>query len=299
MACALPVVATAVGGLPDLVEDGHNGFLVEPENPGEMAAALRTLAHDPELCAQMRRASYAAVTAHHNLAQLVDHLVQIYLSTAAKATHKANSRFSRMLARLHEAVVAPWKLGNELHCWLCQVPMRLLLAFNGIAWPTGARFYGLPAIQKHRCSHMQFGAQLCLRSAARSNPLGPAHPVILTTWRPGAHLELGHSFAMTGGSICAAEHIRIGDRVTVGANTTIVDTDFHPIDPQLRQQDPTAGETAPIVIEDDVFIGMNCLVLKGVRIGAGSTIGAGSVVTGPIPAHVVAAGNPARIIREL
>ena len=160
-------------------------------------------------------------------------------------------------------------------------------------------FYGAPVLQKHRGSHMQFGPKLCLRSSVRSNPLGPSHPVILVTWQPGARLEIGRDFAMTGGTICAAEHVSIGNRVTIGANTTIVDTDFHPIESERRRQSPDGGETAPVVIEDDVFIGMNCLILKGVRIGAASTIGAGSVVTRSIPAHVLAAGNPARVIREL
>ncbi len=104
---------------------------------------------------------------------------------------------------------------------------------------------------------------------------------------------------MTGGVLCAAQSVIIGDRVIVGANTTIVDTDFHPLQPSNRQVEPNAGFSAPVVIDDDIFIGMNCLVLKGVHIGKGSVIGAGSVVTGDIPSGVIAAGNPARVIRRL
>ena len=59
------------------------------------------------------------------------------------------------------------------------------------------------------------------------------------------------------------------------------------------------GAMAPGVIEDDVFIGMNCLILKGVVIGRGSVVGAGSVVTGNIPPGVMGAGNPARVIRAV
>jgi acetyltransferase-like isoleucine patch superfamily enzyme len=104
---------------------------------------------------------------------------------------------------------------------------------------------------------------------------------------------------MTGGVLCAAERITIGDNVTVGTNTIIVDTDFHPLDREKRRQQPSAGRTAPIVIEDDVFIGMNCLILRGVTIGHGSVVGAGSVVPKDIPPGVIAAKNPARIVREL
>jgi len=78
-----------------------------------------------------------------------------------------------------------------------------------------------------------------------------------------------------------------------------MDTDFHPLDAALRRLEPSRGATRPVVIEDDVFIGVNCLILKGVTIRRGSVIGAGSVVTGSVPPHVVAAGNPARVVREL
>ena len=104
---------------------------------------------------------------------------------------------------------------------------------------------------------------------------------------------------MTGGGIIAAHHIRIGNNVAVGANTIICDTDFHPLRPSDRMLDPNEGATAPIVIEDNVFIGMQSLILKGVTVGTGSVIGAGSVVTRDVPPGVIAAGNPARVIREL
>ena len=146
---------------------------------------------------------------------------------------------------------------------------------------------------------MIFGSGLNLRSSVVSNPLGPNHPVILCTWKPGSALQVGENFAMTGGSICAAERITIGNNVTVGANCTIVDTDFHPLSPELRRQRPQESVTAPIVIEDEAFIGMNCLILKGVTIGHGSVIGAGSVVTKDIPPGVIVGGNPACIIREI
>lgn len=193
----------------------------------------------------------------------------------------------------------PWKIGNWLGSWMVYPWARLLFAANGIRWGKRWHFYGLPIIQKHRQSVMQFGCGLNLRSSAVSNPLGPNHPVILCTWEPGAVLEVGDGFAMTGGSLCAAERITIGNNVAIGANSTIADTDFHPLNPVIRHQRPQESDTAPILIEDDVFIGMNCLILKGVTIGHGSVIGAGSVVAKDIPACVIAAGNPARVIRDV
>jgi acetyltransferase-like isoleucine patch superfamily enzyme len=193
----------------------------------------------------------------------------------------------------------PWKYYNEFFRWLVLPYIRLLFFLNGITWGNRWRFYGLPILQKQHRSEMRFGDGLNLRSSVRSNPLGPNHPVILCTWQAGAVLEIGDNFGMTGGSICVAHRITIGNRVIIGANTVVVDTDFHPLDFRIRNIHPQDSLTAPVHIQNDVFIGMNCLILKGVTIGQGSVIGAGSVVAGNIPAGVVAAGNPAVVIKSI
>jgi acetyltransferase-like isoleucine patch superfamily enzyme len=118
--------------------------------------------------------------------------------------------------------------------------------------------------------------------------------VVLCTWRPAAVLQIGDHFAMTGGTVCATERITIGDHVTVGANTTIMDTDFHPLQSWARQREPNEAKHAAIHIGDQVFIGMQCLILKGVTLGKACVIGAGSVVTHDVAAGTVVAGNPAR-----
>jgi acetyltransferase-like isoleucine patch superfamily enzyme len=197
---------------------------------------------------------------------------------------------------LSQLLDTPWKLSNQVWRWLAYPYIRLIFMLNRIPWGTGWRLHGVPIIQKHRCSIIELGDRLALRSSLRSNPLGPNHPVILCTWQAGAELKIGDDFAMTGGTICAAERIVIGNRVAIGANSTIVDTDFHPLDPQERRLQPQSAKTAPVVIEDDVFIGMNCLILKGVTIGQGSVVGAGSVVTKDVAPFTVVAGNPARAI---
>jgi acetyltransferase-like isoleucine patch superfamily enzyme len=190
----------------------------------------------------------------------------------------------------------PWKVWNELGRWWAYPRVRLAFALYGIPWGKGWRFYGAPIVQKHRRSRMRFGHGLQLRSTPASNPLGPNRPVILCTFEAGAVLEIGVNFAMSGGTICAAQSIVIGDDVAVGANSAIVDTDFHPLAPAERRRDASAARTAPIRIEDDVFVGMNCLILKGVTLGCGSVVGAGSVVTRDVPPGAIVAGNPAAIV---
>jgi acetyltransferase-like isoleucine patch superfamily enzyme len=96
---------------------------------------------------------------------------------------------------------------------------------------------------------------------------------------------------------CDGAGIRIGSDGLFGAHVEILDSDFHNLDPAGRK----GGEpkTAPVEIGDNVFAGMGVRILKGATIGPDSVIGAGAVVTGSIPAGVIAAGNPARVVREL
>jgi len=103
---------------------------------------------------------------------------------------------------------------------------------------------------------------------------------------------------MSGTTICAARSVIIGDRCVIGANATIVDTDFHSIDPLDRasQVDADLASCREVLIGDDVFIGGGSYILKGVRIGNGAVIGAGSVVTKDVPPLAIVAGNPARVV---
>jgi acetyltransferase-like isoleucine patch superfamily enzyme len=91
--------------------------------------------------------------------------------------------------------------------------------------------------------------------------------------------------------------IRIGAAALLGSFVTILDSDFHELDPRRRRGgQPAMG---PVQLGENTFIGDGTRILKGVSIGANSVVGAGSVVTSSIPEGVIAAGNPARVIRAL
>jgi len=132
----------------------------------------------------------------------------------------------------------------------------------------------------------------------------------------GVHFAVGADAVVKIGSFCyftnavvlSEESITIGDYVVIGWNATIADTDFHPLDPAQRVADaiacsPLGGGRArppiarrPVVIEDDVWIGPNATILKGVRIGAGSFIEPGALVTQDVPPGSRVLGNPAQIV---
>ncbi|MDE3066729.1 MAG: acyltransferase [Verrucomicrobiota bacterium] len=132
----------------------------------------------------------------------------------------------------------------------------------------------------------------------------------------GVHFDLGEKGRMTIGDFCYFTNavllceleVRIGNYVVIGWNTTVADTDFHPLAPAERVADalacsPLGGgrprpaiPKLPVLIEDDVWIGPNATVLKGVRIGGGAWIEAGSLVTRDVPPRARVLGNPAQII---
>jgi len=123
-----------------------------------------------------------------------------------------------------------------------------------------------------------------------------------------AVVEIGDYGYFTNAVLLCELALHIGSYVVIGWNTTIADTDFHPIAPALRIADAialsplAAGRPRPavirrpVVIEDDVWIGPNATILKGVRIGAGSFIEPGALVTRDVPPRSRVSGNPAEVI---
>lgn len=200
---------------------------------------------------------------------------------------------------MSSAFNTPWKIRNHLLRVVTTPWIRGQFLLAGVPWPEGAHVFGTPILQRHRQSTIEIGARISLRSSPRSNPLSPSHPVVLATRSPGAVLKIGQDCGLTGARLVAAQSIALGNRVLVGSGATIIDTDFHPLSPDGRNADMNAGDSAPIVIEDDVFIGMGALILKGVHIGSGAVVGAGSVVTKDVPSRKIVAGNPAKVVGEV
>ncbi len=175
------------------------------------------------------------------------------------------------------------------------------LRASGVEIAERVRMQGKPIVSLARNSRIQIGARCVLCSDSQFNALGINHPIVIRTLRQGAEIVIGEDTGISGGSICAASSIRIGAGCLIGANVILADTDFHAIGPSSRRYNSNPDEiaVAPIVIEDNVFIGADVFILKGVTVGRNSVIGAASVVTRDVPENSVAAGNPARVVRRL
>jgi acetyltransferase-like isoleucine patch superfamily enzyme len=135
----------------------------------------------------------------------------------------------------------------------------------------------------------------------------------------GVQFAVGKEGQLSIGDYCYFTHVVllcelelcIGSYVAIGWNTTIADSDFHPIAVDERIADAIACSPLgkhlprptvlhrPVIIEDDVWIGPSVVILKGVRIGAGAVIEAGSLITRDVPPRARMLGNPAQIIGEV
>ncbi len=113
----------------------------------------------------------------------------------------------------------------------------------------------------------------------------------------GRHVHFGHRvYANFNLTLVDDGNIFVGDNVLFGPNVTVA-TANHPIEPGLRSRGLQYNRD--VHIDNDVWIGAGAVLVPGVRIGDGSVIGAGSVVTRDIPAGAVAAGNPCRVLRAI
>lgn len=134
----------------------------------------------------------------------------------------------------------------------------------------------------------------------------------LKVFNSGGEIHIGvNCYLGVHSKIWSQQCIIIGDNVLISHNVNIHDTNAHEIDFNERRisfldliangepKENNFVKTSPIIIEDNVWIGFNSVIMKGVKIGARSIVAAGSVVTKDIPPDVIVAGNPARIIKKI
>ena len=196
------------------------------------------------------------------------------------------------------------QIGQRLHRSLARALSaleNLKLILLGVQINGHINMIGFPIVFGCKSSLIRFERNSALVSVSKGTSLGVSRRSIIRTLSRGDVIEIGDHTGLSGETICSVNRVSIGERCLIGSDVTIIDTDFHPLEvlncPYAGI--PNRDKNHEISIGNDVFIGARSIILKGVQIGSGSVIGAGSVVTGDIPPRSIFAGNPAVFVRRL
>lgn len=197
--------------------------------------------------------------------------IAYYLNNRAHYTSIIAGRFTGYI----------WKCINYLSAWWWNINIG-----------KGCNFKGKTHFYRLQGGEITIGDNCVFNSTSTSNLSGLYSPCIISTAKKGAKITIGNNCGFSGTRIRAGAPISIGNNVRCGANSYIASTDAH-------SDDYRAGKDRPVILEDNVWLGLNVVVLKGVHIGKNSLIGANSVVTKDIPANVIAVGNPCKVVKQI
>jgi len=192
-----------------------------------------------------------------------------------------------------------FKLYRQIKSRILSIFSKLLIKLWGIKVGSGLIVTFPPTILKDKSATIELGNDISLLVSVLHNCLCSGHKLVLAAIRPGASIVIGDNSGISCSTIVAMKSVRIGDNVFIGANCTITDSDFHSLDFSKRIQSIDDGEIDSVCIENNVWLSMNVVVLKGVTIGENSVIAANSVVASSIPANSLAGGIPAKVIKPI
>lgn len=143
-----------------------------------------------------------------------------------------------------------------------------------------------------RRNQIVLGNNVTLHSKKKYNPL-MTHPITLAAVTPEAKIEFADNSGASGCTIICASHISVGRYTILGAGSVLYDCKEHEYSPRLGWFSCRRKTGAPIKIGNRCYIGMNCIILKGVTIGDNCVISAGTIIKEDVPAGHLAQGNPA------
>ena len=176
-----------------------------------------------------------------------------------------------------------------------------LFKVNGALVGREFRSNGVPFVDVALGGSLTIGEGFRMNNGEKHNPIGRQQQCLFVVGK-GAKISIGNNVGISSSAFISHKNIKIGNNVKIGGNSVIYDTDFHSLD-YLKRRDKALDflnkESQEVVIEDDVFIGAHTTILKGVKIGRNSIIGASSVVSKSIPPNQIWAGNPIKFIRKI
>ena len=176
---------------------------------------------------------------------------------------------------------------------------KFSLMMNRAVYGKKLQVDGFVRIRCPKAGRIMIGGNCMINSRFGSNLVGKTTPTILQCLGNG-HIHIGNNTGISFAVISSRARISIGNNVRIGGNVRIFDHNFHSLSWQDRRNgllDQQGIKAAPIAIGDDVFIGANALIMKGVTIGDRAIIGAAAVVTHNVPEDEIWAGNPACMVR--
>lgn len=181
----------------------------------------------------------------------------------------------------------------------CSAIFRFQLMMNGVSYGNNIRcFNSIPALQINRRSGLvTIGNHVTFNAFTDHSWYSNCKLLVMKD----AELTIDNNSGMNGVMVYCSKAIKIGKNVKIGGGTRITDSNHHSLDYKIRRtsEDANNAKSAPVTIGDDVFIGANCYIGKGVTIGDRSIVAAGSVVVKPIPVDEIWGGNPARFIKKV
>lgn len=189
---------------------------------------------------------------------------------------------------------ALYLLKRNLNKLLFNRIINLICIIKGVKLGKNNIFDGMPIIHRYPNSSIIIGDNCKFNSAKHSISIGLQQPCVFVTSKENAEIIFGNNSGASGLKIQSRSKIVIGNNVLIGSSCTFLDNDAHNSDPKKRKLNVIPSK--PITIEDNVFIGLQCVILKGVTIGRNSVIGAHSVVFNSIPENSIAVGNPCKVI---
>lgn len=151
---------------------------------------------------------------------------------------------------------------------------------------------GFPYIRICKGGQIRIGDNVTIHSKKKYNTL-ISEPVTLSVIEPGGILELHDGCGISGCKILCSKHISIGKYTIIGPDTVLYDCKPHDYSPKNGWFSSHSGGGAPIIIGERCYIGMRCIILKGVTIGNNCVIAAGALINKDVPPGHIAYGNPA------
>lgn len=193
-----------------------------------------------------------------------------------------------------------YRLVRSVIRFLMSKVVTIYLLLWGVKVGKNLSAYSLPLCRRRGSAKIEIGDNVVILNKLSENPAGITHPTVLAAALPGAHLKIGNNVSMSGVILYCTKEIIIDDHVGFGAGAKVYDTDFHTVNALKRREGKIEDvKRASVHICQDVWIGSNATILKGVTIGARAVVGTNAVVTKDVPSDVIVAGVPAKVVKKI